>query len=56
MRFENVPEGATKQILNSLFQNVPCQQQQQADRHNVYKILKTCLEKENTGTCTVFLK
>ncbi|KAF2884292.1 hypothetical protein ILUMI_21884 [Ignelater luminosus] len=48
MRFENVPEGATKQILSSLFQNVPCQQQQQADRHNIYKLLEICLDRRNT--------
>uniref|UniRef100_A0A1Y1KNK2 MMS19 nucleotide excision repair protein n=1 Tax=Photinus pyralis TaxID=7054 RepID=A0A1Y1KNK2_PHOPY len=44
LSFNNVPDGQLRKLLDSLFKNVPCQQQQQHDRLNIYKILKKSLE------------
>lgn len=45
---DNFPEGATNQILSSLFHNVSCQQQQQPDRSCIYQIFDILLEKKPT--------
>lgn len=48
-KFNNFPEGAATKILSAIFQNVACQQQQERDRYNIYKILGIFLEKCTTG-------
>ncbi|RZC35490.1 aminoacyl tRNA synthase complex-interacting multifunctional protein 1, partial [Asbolus verrucosus] len=54
-KFEQFPEGAATQILTALFHNVACQQQQQSDRQNIYKIFEILLHKCATELCTMGL-
>ncbi|GJQ74254.1 putative DNA repair transcription protein met18 [Trypoxylus dichotomus] len=42
---KNIPEGLSTQLISSLFQHVPCQQQQQHDRYNIYQFIKAMLDK-----------
>ncbi|KAK5650756.1 hypothetical protein RI129_001785 [Pyrocoelia pectoralis] len=44
MSFNNLPEEQVRNLLQSIFQNIPCQQQQQHDRLNIYKIFQISLE------------
>ncbi|KAJ3643831.1 hypothetical protein Zmor_026518 [Zophobas morio] len=54
-KFDQFPSGAAAQILSALFQNVACQQQQEHDRHNIYKIFQVLLSKCPTELCTMGL-
>ncbi|XP_022919595.2 MMS19 nucleotide excision repair protein homolog [Onthophagus taurus] len=40
LNLNQLPQDASKVILKSIFDNVPCQQQQQSDRYNIYCIFK----------------
>ncbi|KRT79787.1 hypothetical protein AMK59_6731, partial [Oryctes borbonicus] len=42
---KNIPEGLATQLISSLFQHVPCQQQQQHDRYNIYQFIQAMLDK-----------
>jgi hypothetical protein len=48
-KFNHFPDGAASQILSAIFQNVACQQQQERDRNNIYKIFEVLLDKCETG-------
>lgn len=48
-KMKNIPEGAATKILSTIFQEVPCQQQQQQDRLNIYKILRGFMTNKLSG-------
>jgi DNA repair/transcription protein MET18/MMS19 len=54
-KFNHFPDGAASQILSAIFQNVACQQQQERDRNNIYKIFEVLLDKCETELCAVGL-
>jgi hypothetical protein len=41
----NLPEDSPAQIATALFQHVHCQSHKQADRHVIYKILESFIQK-----------
>ncbi|XP_023311835.1 MMS19 nucleotide excision repair protein homolog isoform X2 [Anoplophora glabripennis] len=45
IKFKYFPEEAIHSILNTIFLNVACQQQQQSDRYVIYQIFQLSLEK-----------
>lgn len=49
VKFNNFPDGCATQILNSLFLNIPCQQQQCSERQNIYLIFQILLERKTEG-------
>lgn len=49
VKFENFPDGSSVHLLNSIFLNVPCQQQQCAERQNIYKIFQILLDRKTQG-------
>lgn len=53
--FEHFPGHRISVILNAIFQNVPCQQQQQADRYTIFQIFETSLKLFKQGM-SVLLK
>ncbi|KAF5281411.1 hypothetical protein FQR65_LT14707, partial [Abscondita terminalis] len=44
LHYEEVTGESVKQLLNSMFQKISCQQQQQIDRLNIFKILKSSVD------------
>lgn len=49
--FNNFPDGSSALLLNHIFLNVPCQQQQCIDRRNIYKICQILLDCRTQGEC-----
>lgn len=47
---QELPEGASCKLLNALFENVPCQQQQLIDRQLIYRIFKEILNRRAAET------
>ncbi|XP_025830552.1 MMS19 nucleotide excision repair protein homolog [Agrilus planipennis] len=47
-KFDNIVEGCITQILQSLFQNISCQQQQLHDRYSIYQIFEKSLQIRTT--------
>lgn len=45
---QELPEGAPHRLLSTLFENVPCQQQQLVDRQLIYQIFKELLNRRTT--------
>ncbi|KAG5892829.1 hypothetical protein JTB14_032423 [Gonioctena quinquepunctata] len=45
IEFDNFPGESVPALLNSLFQNVACQQQQQSDRYTIYCIFQILLRR-----------
>lgn len=50
VRFTNFPDGCATQILNSLFLNIPCQQQQCIERQNIYLVFQVLLDRKTDGS------
>lgn len=53
LKFDHLPDGLASEMINSLHINVPCQQQQCTDRHNIYLIFQVALENKRQGIYTV---
>lgn len=51
VQFNNFPDGSSAHLLNSIFLNVPCQQQQCSERQNIYKIFQVLLDRKTQGAC-----
>lgn len=49
VQFKNLPESSTAEMLNSIFLNVPCQQQQYDERKNIYQICQISFERRKQG-------
>lgn len=53
--FDHFPNGECRKILSTLFQHISCQQQQENDRCNLYKIFEIFLEKYPSELCSMGL-
>lgn len=56
IEFRDFPEESIPSILNAIFLNVACQQQQQADRYTIYEIFQLSLEKYKEGMLFINLE
>lgn len=52
--FSNFPDDCAVQLLNSIFLNVPCQQQQCNERRNIYTIFEVLFDRKTQGEFRIF--
>ncbi|KAJ8957233.1 hypothetical protein NQ318_007797, partial [Aromia moschata] len=55
IKFKNFPGKVVPNILNTIFQNIACQQQQQTERRNIYTIFQVLLENYKTEVLSMGL-
>lgn len=48
IRMKNLPDECVARLLQSMYQNVPCQSQVRGDREKIFKIIKTLSETKTT--------
>lgn len=49
VKFKNYPASHVAVLLTTMTDNIACQQQQQNDRYNIYKLFEALFENFNTG-------